>query len=69
MSSLSRDPQSRPDPILGANWNDGHVPAPAGHAPRLEIHTYPEYGILELREPESGACITAEKVIDAEAWR
>lgn len=76
MSSLSRDPQARPDPTVGANWDDGHVPAPAGHAPRLGAYHYyldDEVGYqFELREEGTEACIVVNEpraLPDLEVWR
>lgn len=74
--SVTNDPLARPDPLIGANWNDGHVPAPAGHAPRLEAYSYyldADVGWqYELREAGTGACIVANEpraLLDVEEWR
>ena len=74
--SVTNDPLARPDPTIGANWNDGHVPAPAGHAPRVEPYTYyldDTVGYqFELREAHTGACIVVnnpDALLDVEAWR
>lgn len=73
---VTGDPLARPDPTEGANWTDGHVPAPAGHAPRLGAYHYyldAEVGYqFELREEDSGACIVVNEpraLCDLEGWR
>ena len=74
--SISNDPLRRPDPFLGANWNDGHVPAPAEHIPTVEQFQYyldDHVGFqVEFREIDSGACIVSnnpDALPDLEAWR
>lgn len=76
MSSVTNDPEARPDPTIGANWDDGHVPAPAGHAPELgwfEYYLDDRVGQQsELRELDTGACLVVENtdaLCDVVVWR
>lgn len=76
MDGITNDPLARPDPLIGANWNDGHVPAPTEHTPEVEEFQYyldDSTGYqVELREIDTGACIVAnnpDALPDLEEWR